>query len=162
MTRAQQTMQRRILLHTQTNKNSLLSLCSFPRNTASNSQRLMLRLCSFDMSTASINQRSMLSVPKVEKYVQRISAKSSFLDDFIAKRIIKIYYGHALKKHLKNMETMERRLYVILHRLGFAFNLSQARHYILRGLVKVNGTPLKQPTHVLNVGDKVSMIKPLN
>ncbi len=71
------------------------------------------------------------------------------------------YYKEAVKRHGVSGEnllrTLELRLDSTIFRLGFADSRAQARQIVLHGHIAVNGRKSGIPSHVLKVGDEVSL-----
>jgi len=55
------------------------------------------------------------------------------------------------------LQFLERRLDNIVHRLGFGLSRSQARQIIRHGHILVNGRRVDVPSHLVRVGDVISV-----
>jgi small subunit ribosomal protein S4 len=55
---------------------------------------------------------------------------------------------------------LERRLDILVYRLGFSSSLAQARQLVLHGHYQVNGKKVTIPSYLVNVGDVVSVAEP--
>ena len=71
------------------------------------------------------------------------------------------YYKQAVKRHGVSgqnlLRTLELRLDSTIFRLGFADSRAQARQIVMHGHIAVNGRKSGVPSHVLKVGDEVSL-----
>jgi small subunit ribosomal protein S4 len=71
------------------------------------------------------------------------------------------YYEEAVRRHGVSgenlMRTLELRLDNVTFRLGLADSRAQARQIVLHGHLMVNGRKAAIPSHVLKVGDEVSL-----
>ena len=71
------------------------------------------------------------------------------------------YYKQAVKRHgvtgQNLLRTLELRLDSTIFRLGFADSRAQARQIVMHGHIAVNDRKSNIPSHVLKVGDEVSL-----
>jgi small subunit ribosomal protein S4 len=79
----------------------------------------------------------------------------------VLERQFQKYYEEAVRRHGVTGEnllrTLELRLDNVVFRLGFADSRAQARQVALHGHIAVNGRKSAIPSHVLKVGDVVSL-----
>ena len=79
----------------------------------------------------------------------------------ILERQFRRYYEEAVRRHGVTGEnllrTLELRLDNVGYRLGFADSRAQARQIVLHGHIAVNGRKSAIPSHVLKVGDVISL-----
>jgi small subunit ribosomal protein S4 len=79
----------------------------------------------------------------------------------VLERQFQKYYEEAVRRHGVTGEnllrTLELRLDNVVFRLGFADSRAQARQVVLHGHIAVNGRKSAIPSHVLKVGDVVSL-----
>jgi small subunit ribosomal protein S4 len=79
----------------------------------------------------------------------------------ILERQFRRYYEEAVRRHGVTGEnllrTLELRLDNVVYRLGFADSRAQARQIVLHGHIAINGRKSAIPSHVLKVGDVISL-----
>lgn len=128
--------------------------------------------------------RFLFSQSQIEKRLLRIENSnhrdSPFLTKLKEKKRLSLFYGGVDKKFFKkiyiqaenkgNIHAMnrgdiaknvlllfERRLDVVLYRIGFAKTITSARQYISHNLVFVNGNPITISTYQVQYGDCISL-----
>jgi small subunit ribosomal protein S4 len=79
----------------------------------------------------------------------------------VLERQFRRYYGDAVKmKGLTGanlLQSLERRLDNVVHRLGFASSRDQARQLVLHGHFEVNGKRSRSPSRLLDENDIVTV-----
>ena len=91
------------------------------------------------------------------KSKQALRASYGKISERQFKNIIrKSEYGKASSK-LNLRGIFERRLDVVVQRLGFAKTIFKARQLVAHKFFKVNGKPVNTPSLILGVGDSVTV-----
>ena len=102
-----------------------------------------------------------------------VSLKKLYGQRLMAKQALRAYYGKITEKELKNIihksefgkgssqESLrglfERRLDVLVYRLGYAKTMYKARQMVSHKFFKVNGKPVNTPGLILEVGDYLTV-----
>lgn len=96
---------------------------------------------------------------------------NEYQSQHLAKKYIKYFYGlseKTLDKHIKAFKKIstisdvsficliERRLDVIVYRLGFARSIYEARRLIKSNYIKVNESYIKDPNYIVDIGALIS------
>ena len=78
-------------------------------------------------------------------------------------RQFRIFFARAAKKRGVTgevlIELLERRMDNVVYRLLWASTRKEARQMVNHGLILLNGKPMNIPSHIVRVGDKISVRK---
>lgn len=123
-----------------------------------------------EVSKVGTKSSKKVNMPSSQKGKQ--SSLTEFQIRFKAKQTIKHYYGSLSENYLQNIKIatsqkggesfvceLEKRLDVVVFRLGFASSLLEARNLIKSGLVKINDKKVHSHSYSkpVNVGSKISI-----
>ncbi|KKQ28159.1 MAG: 30S ribosomal protein S4 [Candidatus Magasanikbacteria bacterium GW2011_GWC2_37_14] len=116
--------------------------------------------------------RRLSQMPGVHGPKKRPGANSSYGKQLLEKQKAKLIYGlreRQFRRYVDLSRTMkgdsglnlqrllELRLDNVIYRLGFAVTRSQARQFVNHGMFKVNGKKINIPSHLLKIGDEVTL-----
>lgn len=123
-------------------------------------------------TNASKVARRLNQPPGVHGPKKRPGSSSSFGKQLLEKQKAKFVYGlreRQFSRYVKEASGMkgdsglnlqrllELRLDNVVYRLGFAITRAQARQMVSHGMFKINGHKNNVPSHLLKVGDEVSL-----
>ncbi len=116
--------------------------------------------------------RRLSQPPGVHGPKKRPGASSSYGKQLLEKQKAKLLYGLRERQFARYVKMatsqtgdsgvtlqriLESRLDNIVYRLGFALTRAQARQFVSHGMFKVNGRKNNIPSHLLKVGDEISL-----
>lgn len=94
-----------------------------------------------------LSGKSTITISQLPNYTE-------FYNQFLINKILKGYYRIS---EIKSIVDLERRLDVIVFRLGYSRSIDQARDFIKTGKVKVNNCTIKNSNYFVEIGSTIEI-----